>query len=149
MRISRGLRLAILSGFTAFLASCSNGSGPREQPQPLSGNYSGTAQGTEAGTPFTGAPITLTIQQNGENLTGVWQTAGGFGTLSGTTDLDVGNQHLDFTLTQTSPCPGSFTGTAIQSAHGGSTIYNDIFGSYSGAYCGGTVVVDQFHISNP
>ena len=136
-----------------LLAGCSSGSsGPAGEPRSLGGSYVGTISGSQAGEPFTNAPVTVTIQQAapGAPFTGVWESPAGFGTLEGTTDGDVGNQTLTFTMTQTSPCAGSFTGTGFQ---GGVSSpqgeWNQISGSYSGAFCGGTVVVDHYVMENP
>lgn len=100
--------------------SLSRGSGGAN----LTGDYQGTATVQGAGQ----TQIHITIIQFGTSLSGTWSSdIGGSGTAAGT----VNGANVVFTLTQTQPCAGSYSGTG--------TIQNNgarIVGSYSGDDCG-------------
>lgn len=97
----------------------------------LSGTYSGTETGTDTGYNFT-AQVTVTIFQNGTNLSGTWTSSyGASGTLTGTI---LGNSSFSIELTQTNPCWGHFSGSGSILNNGGT-----LSGSGSGNYCDGWI----------
>lgn len=94
----------------------------------LNGVYQGLASGTYAGFPVS-ANITFSIASTGADLGGTWShSAGASGTLTGT----LTGASFSFTLTETFPCPGTFTGSGTIEAAG-----SHLTGSFSGSDCGG------------
>ena len=102
MRVHSCLFLAAVAGLTM---ACNNSNEP--DVVSLAGSYSGSASGVDTGTPFT-QTINFTVQQSGRMLTGTWAGEASSGTLQGT----VGTGSAEFTLEQSNPCAGTFTGSA-------------------------------------
>jgi hypothetical protein len=95
----------------------------------VNGTYTGPINGTQDGTPFS-MDITMTLSQNGDNVTGTWSTTGGTsGTLSATI---TGSSFGNFIVTATNPCAGTFNGSANIMDNG-----DRISGSYTGNSCFG------------
>jgi len=112
--------------FAMLIASACSGGSTEPGTISLSGTYSGTinAVGFPAGT------LTFTLSHAGTSVTGTWSNSlgasgNGTGTVSGTT--------LTFTLSQTSPCTGTFTGNAAIQNSGAR-----LSGSFSGSDCNGS-----------
>jgi hypothetical protein len=98
---------------------------------PLTGTYRGTVSGDQQGRPYS-AQITLTLAQQGDQVTGTWLTAGGgSGTVSGRL---LSPTRAELRIEQLHPCPAQFTGAATI-GEGGSSLG----GSYSGPGCAGQV----------
>jgi len=104
----------------------------------VNGTYTGPINGTQDGTPIS-MDITMTLSQNGDNVTGTWSTTGGTsGTLSATI---TGSSFGNFVVTMTNPCAGTFSGSANTMNNG-----DRILGSYNGNSCLG-VVTASFDVS--
>ncbi len=140
--MSRLSGCAMVLAFVA-LASCggdggSGGTGPALTA--LTGTYSGTATITNQANPSQPFTVNFTVVGNGSGntLSGIWVVGGSAGTLSGT----VSGSAATFSLLETSPCSGSFTGTATISDDG-----NHAEGTFSGSDCDGvqtaTFVLDR------
>ena len=97
----------------------------------LNGIYKGTIQGTQNGWSIS-MSVDMTLNQIGDRVNGTWNTSGGTsGTLSG--DIQ-GDNIKDFTIIQSNPCSGTFTGSAVIYDNG-----EEIRGNYHGTSCYGTV----------
>ncbi len=97
----------------------------------VNGTYRGTIEGTQDSWPFS-MTLTITLNQAGKQVNGTWNTSGGTsGSISGEIQ---GDNIRDFTVTQTSPCSGTFTGSAIVYDKG-----EEIRGNYHGSSCYGYV----------
>lgn len=98
---------------------------------PVSGTYRGTVSGDQQGRSYS-AQITVTLVQQGDQLSGTWLMVGGAsGTVNGRL---VSPTRADLRVEQLHPCPAQFTGAATI-GEGGSTMG----GSYSGPGCAGPV----------
>lgn len=95
--------------FAAALAACDGySSGPDEGEGSLTGSFSGTVEGTAGGDPFTlTATFTLTEYLNG--VSGTFTTSDGTG---GTVTGTISGSTVSFTINQSTPCAGTFNGTA-------------------------------------
>lgn len=110
-------------------------------PGMVSGTYRGTVSGDQRGRPYS-AQVTITLAQQGEQLTGTWLTAGGrSGTVRGRL---VSPTRVELHVEQLHPCPAQFTGAATI-GEGGSSLG----GSYSGAGCNGPVSTSFTVIRQP
>jgi len=97
----------------------------------VSGTYRGAVSGDQQGRPYS-ARITITLAQQGDQVTGTWLTAGGgSGTVTGRL---VSPTRAQLRIEQVHPCPAQFTGMA-KIGEGGSSLG----GSYSGPGCAGLV----------
>lgn len=118
----RGLILAL---GVALLSACgdSYSSGPDNGSTSLTGSYRGTVDGTTGGDLFT-LTATFTITEYLGGVTGTFTTDSGTGgSISGT----ISGANVSFMINQTTPCAGTFNGTA-SSSNGNSRLT----GSYSG-----------------
>lgn len=98
---------------------------------PVSGTYRGTVSGDQQGRAYS-AQITVTLVQQGDQLSGTWLTVGGgSGTVSGRL---VSPTRAELSVEQLHPCSAQFTGAATI-GEGGSSLG----GSYSGTGCAGPV----------
>lgn len=115
----------------ALLAACdSYSSGPDDGDGVLSGSYTGTVHGTIEN-PLD-LIVTFTLTEYLGTVTGTFTTDDGTaGSISGT----VSGTNVTFTINQTVPCVGTFSGTATIADAGGQLI-----GTYSGnSPCTGAV----------
>lgn len=98
---------------------------------PVTGTYRGTVSGDQQGRSYS-AQITVTLAQQGDQLSGTWLTVGGAsGTVKGRL---VSPTRAELRVEQLHPCPAQFTGAATI-GEGGSSLG----GSYSGTGCAGPV----------
>ncbi len=98
---------------------------------PVNGTYHGTVSGDQQGRPYS-ARITITLAQQGDQVTGTWlTTAGGSGTVTGRL---LSPTRAELRIEQLHPCSARFTGMATI-GEGGSSLG----GSYSGTGCAGPV----------
>jgi hypothetical protein len=89
----------------------------------------GTWYGTTAIPGIGNSSATFSLVQSGANVTGTFAIIGfGSGGVTGTVSGGV----LSFTVTETSPCPGTFTGTATSDDG-----FRSMVGSFSGTDCDG------------
>jgi len=121
-----------------LLASgCGDGDGSTasDTPVELNGPFLGIAvvMGGTAYPPNTSYPIVFDLVQAGDTLTGSYNTADSNTPTSGTLAGTIAERGFSFTLTETVPCTGTFTGSATVSSSGIS-----FGGAYSGADCSGT-----------
>jgi hypothetical protein len=123
-----------------MLAGC-GGSDPTTGPPPtdLEGVCTITVDGTQGGEniDFTGE---FDLSQNGMAVSGTWIWAEGTADeASGTVAGGVSGINFDFTLTQTDPCDGSFSGSASF------TVSDQVAGSFSGSSdCNGDLEANFF-----
>jgi hypothetical protein len=97
----------------------------------VSGTYRGTVSGEQRGRPYS-AQVTVTLVQQGDEISGLWMMAGGgSGTLSGRL---LSPTRAELRIEQLRPCAAQFTGTA-KIGEGGSSLG----GSYTGPGCAGPV----------
>jgi hypothetical protein len=97
----------------------------------VSGTYRGTVSGDQRGRPYS-AQVTVTLAQQGDEISGVWVMAGGgSGTLSGRL---LSPTRAELRIEQVRPCAAQYTGAATI-GEGGSSLG----GSYTGSGCGGPV----------
>jgi hypothetical protein len=94
----------------------------------ISGTYTGIISGTQSGREFT-MPVTFTVAQNGNEVTGTWAT--GVGTSGKTRGVLAGSEVSNFRLSQVAPCPGSFSGSLSIEERGAR-----LRGAYAGMACG-------------
>lgn len=93
-----------------------------------------TTTGGTQGPIGTQTPAMAEIVQRARVLSGTLTMPGG---LSASLDGLVTGQEFDLTVTQSAPCPGSFTGTGAANL-----ALTRITGSYSGSDCNGALTVD-------
>jgi hypothetical protein len=103
----------------------------------LSGVYYGTEIGTEAGVTLN-TVLALSITQNGNSITGTFiNGAGGTGTFSGTA---IGSSIISLTISEPSPCAGTFTGSLSLSAN---TLSGVVTGSSSCGSLSATLTLNK------
>jgi len=115
---------------------CDSGSDSvSDAPVDLNGDWLGVAvvTGGTAYPPNTSYPIVMALVQSGTAVTGDYNTAAVGSPTSGTVAGTVSGRTFTFTLTEDTPCGGTFNGAAT--VDGASISFN---GSYSGADCSGT-----------
>ena len=140
-------RLALMLLGIVSLAACggySSGPAGNGDGNLVAGTYTGSVNGTADSQPFT-LNVTFTLVQSGDSFNGTFTTNDTGGSASGT----VNGLNVTFTINQTSPCNGTFTGAGTISSSGGR-----ITGSYSGTSpCTGPVsaafVVDRVAGTGP
>ena len=107
----------------AAIVACDSYSSDPDTDGSLSGTWTGSAEGTTNGDPFELA-VTFTLTEYLGGLSGTFATEGGTtGGLNGT----VSGANVSFTISQSSPCAGTFPGTASISMGG-----TRLTGTYSG-----------------
>lgn len=100
---------------------------PPEPPPPSTANL----QGQWSGAVTSGqnvVNVALSLTQSGTAITGDWATTAQSGTASG----NVNGTTFTFTLTETVPCPGSYSGS-------GNVSGNTLSASYAGSDCHGQI----------
>jgi hypothetical protein len=132
-------RLALLAMIAGFvLVGCGGGGGDSSGPAPIppTVDVSGTwdalitrTGGTQGSIGFQ-YPAVITMVQSGSSVSGTWITYGGGGQALGS----VSGDDLDMTISQTSPCVGTYHGIGMVNAAS-----NQMSGTYAGADCGGTL----------
>ncbi len=130
---AQGLGFAVaVDTALARLRTSTRGSLQVQQPQvaaaSVTGTYSGSISGTQAGRVFSMA-VTFTIAQQGDRVSATWITSGG--TSGNAAGILHGTQILEFLATQIAPCPGSLRGSVDVEDQGGT-----LRGSYAGQGCG-------------
>jgi|GEM_PF-4558514 len=110
----------------------------------LSGVFVGLEEGTDVGVPFQDISIQFTLSESGDSVTGTWEGLG-VGIFRGEIDRTMGT-NVTFTMDQSAPCAGTFTGTA--EARVGTTFSGDqtvgISGTYAGTHCNGDIASTFF-----
>ncbi len=98
---------------------------------PISGTYRGTVSGDQQGRAYS-AQITVTLAEQGDQITGTWLTVGGAsGTITGRL---ISPNRMEIQVQQLHPCRATFTGAATVGEAGSS-----LGGSYTGTGCAGPV----------
>jgi hypothetical protein len=133
-------RLAILAVIAVFvLVGCGGGGGDSSGPAPgpPTVNVTGTWDASMTITGGTQGPVgfhwtaVFTVVQSGSSVSGTGVTSSGSG---GQVSGSVSGDDLDITLTQTTPCTGTYHGIGMVNAAS-----NQMSGTYSGADCNGTL----------
>jgi hypothetical protein len=141
--VSRFARAFFVIG-VLVLSSCSGsaGSAPQSGALALDADIAGDWLASISARRSAGADgfqAQLTLEQVGVRVKGPFETAGtaSGAPVGGELKGAVAGRELQFTLTQWSPCNGSFFGSARVSTNG-----LRMSGSYSGSDCGGTLRAD-------
>lgn len=125
-------RLAlVLLGIVSLEACGGYSSGPDGNGALVAGTYTGTVTGTVNGEPLS-LQATFALSQSGDAIAGTFSTNAG---TSGSISAILSGTTATFTISQTTPCAGTFTGTGTITNSGGR-----ISGSYAGTSpCNGSV----------
>jgi len=131
-------RLALLAAIAVFvLIGCGGGGGDSSgnAPIPPTIDVTGTWDTSMTVTGGTQGPVgfhwtaVFTVIQSGASVSGTGITSSNTG---GQVSGSVSGDDLDFTLTQTSPCAGTYHGIGMVNG-------NQMSGTYAGGDCGGTL----------
>ena len=121
MRTNSPRLTLVLLGIVSLTACGGYSSGPDGDGASVTGTYTGTVTISGAPVPLN---VTFNLSQYGDAVTGSFVTDV---PTSGTLTATVSGTTAAFTISQTTPCAGTFTGTGTISNSGGR-----ISGSYSG-----------------
>lgn len=131
IRIGRLVVVAFIGlGALVLLHACGGGGGS-SPTEPTHANVTGTWDAQISSDRDGDFTAVFTLSQTGTSVTGTYRTPGG---ASGDITGSVSGQVFTFTLTQTDPCSGTYTGSA--------TVTSDnrrASGSYSGSDCFGSI----------
>ena len=130
--------LLLLALLATVLQACGGGSGGRGGvPAPMATSCRVAISGTRDGQPYS-TEGTFVLSRSGNIVSGTWETMDG---TSGTASGIISGMTLTFMLTQTEPCPGTYTGTATVMTTG------EFSGNYSGTSCLGDVTTSFTSLS--